>query len=117
MVLMIISKGTARNRPALPHIHPQNITATKIETVFACAAFPSAIGASRNPSSEVMTTETEPTARIMVSVWNWTAAAAADAIMMIVGPKYGMQLRIGRASGRERVGNVVVDEIVLIEYS
>src|SRR3954463_7444279 len=88
---MIISTGTARTRPSGPHIQPQNMTATKIDTELALAALPKAIGASMNPSSDVIAIDAADTRPTMYREWNCSIAAAAVATIMIVGPKYGMQ--------------------------
>src|SRR5688500_783118 len=92
MVLTIISTGTARIRPSGPHNQPQNMTAMKIDTEVTRAARPSAIGASRNPSSEVIATDVSATSATMPGDRNCITAASDDATMMMVGPKYGMQL-------------------------
>src|SRR5688572_19149590 len=89
---MIINTGTARIKPIGPHNQPQNITATNIATELTLAARPSAIGASRNPSIDVITTEVRATSPTIDGDLNCNTAAAADATMMSVGPKYGMQL-------------------------
>src|SRR5688572_2070847 len=88
---MIISTGTARMRPSGPHIQPQNITNTKTDTELTLAARPSAIGASRKPSIDVIATDANATSATIDADLNCRSAAADAATMMIVGPKYGMQ--------------------------